>query len=231
MKNHSGLILLCLWILAPLSSYSQGCDMYYPVSKGTVTEMKSFDAKGKVTGMSKTSILETTTIPGGLEITAGMEYFNEKNESVFKNQYLARCLNGDFEIDMKNMMGASAGAYKDMQMEVTGDKLKMPRNPKAGDMLNGGTLIVKFTNAGSPIGITMTTVITNRKVDALQKLTTPAGTFDCVVISYDLDFKMMFSMKSHAVEYYANGVGLVKTESFDKKGKSMGYSLMVSQTK
>jgi hypothetical protein len=230
MKTSLKLLSSLTALFFSVTVSAQDCELYFPAKEGTVTEMKSYDAKGKLTGTSKTTILRNTAISGGVEITAGIEYFSEKNEPVFTTEYMVRCEKGDFTVDMKNLMGASMGAYKDMQIDVTGDKLKLPKNPAAGDMLNGGTMVVKISSPGSPVGMTMTTNISNRKVDALEKLTTPAGTFDCVKISYDMDTKMMFSIKSHVVEYYAKNVGMVKSESFDKKGKSMGYTLLTGQS-
>ena len=69
--------------------------------------------------------------------------------------------------------------------------------------------------------------ITNRKVEAIETITTAAGTFDCVKISYDVESKMMFTIKAKGAEWYALETGLVKSESYDAKGKLTGSQELV----
>jgi len=77
----------------------------------------------------------------------------------------------------------------------------------------------------------ITIAITNRKVEAVENVTTPAGTFECYKISYDIDTKMMFTVKVKGVEWYAKNVGLVKSESYSTDGKLMGSNLLVGVKK
>ena len=70
--------------------------------------------------------------------------------------------------------------------------------------------------------------ISNRKVDAVESITTPAGTFECYKISYDVAMKMMMNMKSKGVEWYAKGVGLVKNETYSSDGKLLGSNVLTA---
>ncbi|MCB0580266.1 MAG: hypothetical protein KDD10_13265, partial [Phaeodactylibacter sp.] len=58
------------------------------------------------------------------------------------------------------------------------------------------------------------------KVEAFEAVTTPAGTFECVKITEDVDSKMAFvNTTGKNKSWYAKNIGLVRQEVFDEKGK------------
>ena len=72
----------------------------------------------------------------------------------------------------------------------------------------------------------MSVRISNRKVEAQEDITTPAGTFKCFKITYDVDSKVIFKTQGKGVEWISQQVGTVRTESHDSKGKMLSYSLL-----
>jgi len=69
--------------------------------------------------------------------------------------------------------------------------------------------------------------ITNRVVKAKEQLTVPAGTYDAFKVTYDSELKAsMIKQNFSVVQYVAEGVGVVKTENYDKKGQLSGYSVL-----
>ena len=81
--------------------------------------------------------------------------------------------------------------------------------------------------------MTMTIKILNRKVESKESITTPAGTFSCFKITYDMESStkimgMNTNVKLSSIDYLAEGIGVVKTESYDKKGELSGYSLLTA---
>jgi len=77
----------------------------------------------------------------------------------------------------------------------------------------------------------MTVNVSNRKVEAVESLTTPAGTFECYKISYDVATKMMINVKTKGVEWFSKGVGMVKSETYDSAGKLLGSNVLASVKK
>ena len=78
-----------------------------------------------------------------------------------------------------------------------------------------------------------TTTISNRKVEAKESITTAAGTFEAFKISYNTKVEstimgMTRSFESSSNEWIAEGVGMVKVQSFDKKGKKQGTTELTS---
>ena len=65
-----------------------------------------------------------------------------------------------------------------------------------------------------------------------ERISTIAGKFDCIKISYLKRTKVLLKTTTHRInEWYAEGIGLVKSESFDMKGKSAGKTLLVKIVK
>jgi hypothetical protein len=92
-------------------------------------------------------------------------------------------------------------------------------------VLKAGDMKMIFSSGGTTV-MTMTINISNRKVEAVQDVTTDAGTFKCYKISYDIATKMMFTIKAKAVEYYNEDVGMVKSESYSTSGDLQGYTVL-----
>ena len=71
----------------------------------------------------------------------------------------------------------------------------------------------------------------NRKVAGNESVTTPAGTFDCYVITYDSEAKMGFKMTSSNKLWLSEGFGMVKQETYNKKGALIGKSVLTAFNK
>lgn len=69
--------------------------------------------------------------------------------------------------------------------------------------------------------------LSNGRVEGFESVTTPAGTFNCLKVSYRAQYKvMLFSEKSYVTEWYAPNVGLVKRQETDKKGNLLYDSVL-----
>ncbi|MBN2813423.1 MAG: hypothetical protein JXQ80_05060 [Bacteroidales bacterium] len=222
------LLFATICIIAGANLFAQDCPMYYPDVVNARLEYKQYDKKDKLTGSSVQQITDIQKTGNGTTMKVSVESFDDKGKSVGKADLSARCENGVYYIDMKNLMGQqSLEAYKDMEMKVEGGNLEMPSSMKAGDALKDGNMKISFSSGGMSI-MNMTFTVTNRKVDAVESITTPAGTFECYKISYDIATKMMVNVKTKGVEWYAKDVGLVKSETYSTDGKLLGYNVLTS---
>lgn len=68
--------------------------------------------------------------------------------------------------------------------------------------------------------------MTDYKVEAREQVTTPAGEFDCLVISQRVSTKVIVKVEAGSMEWYAKGIGMVRSESYNKKGKLVGYDVL-----
>lgn len=76
--------------------------------------------------------------------------------------------------------------------------------------------------------VTMTVSIKG-EYEGTETISTPAGQFDCVKVTYSMKMKFfMFSDESQITEWYAKGVGLVKHE---EKSRKLGQKMVKTLTK
>lgn len=207
-------------------SIAQDCVFYCPVKEGTITETKHYNAKDKLQSTDKQTILSKTVNGSDVAVTVKSESYDEKDKLQYSKNLTFECKNGIFYFDMQNMLDPQAmSGYKDMQVKITAKNLEMPQKLVPGTTMADGNMQVQLSNQGMTL-MNMTVNVTNRKIEASEKITTPAGTFDCYKITYDVETKMMFKVQSKGVEWIAKEVGVVRSESYDSKGKLMGYSVL-----
>jgi hypothetical protein len=225
MKQLLLIAVFCYSSVAAL--IAQDCPMYYPAKENTQMEYKQYDKKGGLSGSSVQKITGIKKSAGSTEVAISSESFDAKGKSLGTANLKARCEGGVFFIDMSNYLNQqSTDAYKDMEMSVEGGSLEMPSGMKAGDALKDGDLKMSFSSGGMTV-MNMSVSITNRKVEAVENLTTPAGTFECYKISYDIATKMMgINVKMKGIEWYAKNVGMVKSETYNKDAKLQGSTVL-----
>jgi hypothetical protein len=226
MKQLLLIAVFCYSSIAAL--IAQDCPMYYPDKENTQMEYKQYDKKGGLSGSSVQKITSIKKTAGSTEVEVSSMSFDAKGKNIGSAKLKARCEGGVFYIDMSNYLNQqSTDAYKDMEMSVEGGNLEMPSIMKAGDLLKDGDIKMSFSSGGMTV-MKMSVSITNRKVEAVESLTTPAGTFECYKISYDIATKMGINVNMKGVEWYAKGVGMVKSESYTKDAKLQGSTLLTS---
>ena len=217
-------ILLTAGMASALTA--QSCELYTDVKEGSSLKMTHYDKKDKVTGYTTTTITKKEKIPEGVRVGVHQVY-NDTEEDLFDSKLEMECRDGVIYFDMKDFLDPSSmSAYEEMEMEITADEMTIPSNAKPGTDLNDGTIEVSI-NTGSPVTVNMTVTTENRKVEANEKITTPAGTFDCLKITYDMVSKIGFvKVQSSAIEWYSPGTGTIRTESYNKRGKLTGYTVL-----
>ena len=221
------IITLISLLFIGFSSMGQStCNTYYPFEEGAKFEITSFNKKGK-----KESVVnyEITNIDNDMA-TIKANISDAKGKEVTTTEYNITCDGNSVSIDFKSLMNPEMfKQYKDMDMEMSGTNIEFPNNLKVGQTLKDANL--KMTMNMSGIKMNMTVDMLNRKVEAKESVTTAAGTFDCFALSYNTEMKMGMKMKFKIKEWIAKGVGVVKSETYNKKGKSMGYSELTSFSK
>lgn len=224
MKNIS-LVLGLLFI--SLSTFSQDCEAYFPMEKGAVSEVTSYDKKDKPTGKTSQKVLKKSGSGNVIEAEIEAKNYDDKDKIVSTTTFVVKCDGGNFYFDMSSFLDQQQmAAYEGMEMSMDGGFLEFPTNMKAGDKLKDGHITVIIANSGMTIA-TIKVDITERLVDAIEEVTTSAGTFDCVKISYKSFTKIGFmKVTVSATEWFAKDVGMVKSETYNKKGKFLGKSLL-----
>ncbi len=228
--NHP-LTVLFVVLVSVTRTYSQDCSLFYPETENAKLTYTQYSAKDKVTGSSVQQITGIRKGPASVEADISVENFDDKGKSLGSGKLTAKCENGIYFIDMKNYLNQeSMESFEDMEIKIEGGSLELPSNPKAGEVLKNGNLSISVSSEGVAF-MTMTISISNRKVEAVETITTPAGSFECYKISYDITTKMMMSIKARGVEWYARNIGLVRSESYSNDGKLAGYTVLTALSK
>jgi hypothetical protein len=221
------LFLLIFLFIQGMIVFAQDCVSYMPMKPGAVWETQHFDSKNKLTSTVKSQLKDKTTNGSYIKLFIEAETFDSKGKTLGKNKYSAACDNGVFYLDMRgNMDQNGMSNFKNMQVTIDADNLDFPVNPQPGQTLKPGKFSLVAQMPSNPNGFKMTVDVYNRKVAGIESITTPAGTFDCVKMTYDMKTFMMADMITKGVEWYAKDVGLVKSETYDAKGKIIGSALL-----
>lgn len=230
MKNILKALLPGAILLFTMTSLiAQDCRPLFPDKVGSVREMKSYDTKNKLTAVSRQEVIDKIVSGQDVQIRVRSTSYTPDDKEVSTVELDLVCEDGIFKFDMKNFMDPNTmEAYKDMSVEMSGDQLAYPSGLSAGQKLADGTFKMVVKNNNITL-LTMTTNITNRQVEGIESVTTEAGTFSCYKIRYNMMIKAGFiTTNLSAIEWIADGVGVVRSESFDKKGKPAGYTVLSS---
>jgi len=225
MKSKIIVTLLSVVLLIPAAE-AQDCKLFFPDNIGTLREMTNYDKKDRVTGRVHQTISNKNVSGGNISMDVVTVIYDDKDEELNRSKVTVGCENGVFKIDMSDYLGEMLEAYQEMDVEMKGDNLQFPPDISVGDQLPEGTINIKVSNSGITM-VNMDVTIKNRKVERKEKITTPAGSFDCFKISYDTEAKTNFlTVNTSGVEWIAEGVGVIKIENYNKKGKLSSYSLL-----
>ncbi|MCO6479651.1 MAG: hypothetical protein J5I94_23650 [Phaeodactylibacter sp.] len=225
MKNS--LVLFFLAWGAALFAQSD-CSMFYPFKESVRMEYTYFDKKDKMESRTESSVKAVKQLPNGVEVVIANTVFDKKDKEQFSGEYRVRCEDGVIKMDASAMLNpAMQQSFSNMEVTIEGEELSIPKQLKVGQELPDASTNIRAGAGGINI-VNMTVDITDRKVVGQETITTPAGTFDCYKLTQTTDVKMMLGKSFSSVEYYAEGVGVVRSETYDKKGNLEGYMLLTA---
>jgi len=221
--NKIAIYCFILIIGFSVKSWSQACSKFYLFKKGAEFEMTNYNRKNKLESRIHYKILEVTHNVNSEVANIENEMFDKKGTSVMKTTYKLTCKDNIVSVDFSSLINSEIfSKYKDLDIKLTGTDEVLPNNLSIGKTLPDANVVMTIKMAA--MNMKMEINITDRKVIAKEKLTTKAGIFNCFVITYKNEFSMGIKQESYAKQWIATGVGLVKQEQYDKKGKTLGYS-------
>ena len=203
--------------------FSQDCSKYFPMDEGTKFQITNYDKKDKVSAVMDYVVKEVR----GNTATMFYEMHDDKGKMMTSSEYGVTCTADGVTIDFSSLMSPEVlGQYEDMEVEMSGTDLLYPNNLSVGQSLPDADVLM--TIKMPPMNMKMNMNFYNRKVEGNESITTPAGTFDCYVITYDSEAKMGFKMTNSNKLWLSEGYGMVKSETYNKKGKLIGKSVLTA---
>ena len=212
------LLLLFGAVLCSLEIYAQDCNGYYFLQNNKTIEMAILNKKGEQSAKQVYTVSNVDN--SGSTTTADLqtEMFDKKGKTITKGKAKIKCDGGVMMVDMKMSIPQQQGMPNGNDVDAKADDIYMeyPNNMNVGDNLKNASMHMDVDNNGMKQSIDMD--VFDRKVESKEKVTTPAGSWDCYKISYKSKLKVKtmgigMPMNIDGVEYFAPGFGVVKTES------------------
>ncbi|QLG45937.1 TapB family protein [Costertonia aggregata] len=214
-----------------ISNAQSDCSQYYPLEEGATFEYTSYGKKDKVETVANYEIVEVTNSGATTKAIMDITMKDHKGKEIYNTEYRFSCTENKVMIDYESLIPASMlEGYKDMEMEISGTDIELPNNLSVGQELEDANVAVKISMGGMNMNMSVDQI--NRKVEKQESVTTPAGTFDCMVITNDTKSKMMMANQTFSSRLWlAEGVGMVKQETFNKNGKLMGSTVLTAYSR
>jgi hypothetical protein len=225
------ILLLLLPFSIPLLLNAQEADTlcggYFSFLEGSLYEYAYYDKNDNFQSRVRSEVMFVDPVEGeeGTYVaTMESRIFDEYDEQVMDGQYDVFCASGTYRTDFSNLINpAFKMSSLNASMEVTSTELVLPSDIEEGQELPEARTSVTVSSGGVDL-LTTEIVVYNRKVDKRESVTTEAGTFDCFKITFDQDVKTILKKTVSGAEWWAPGVGMVKSETYKKNGKLDGYA-------
>lgn len=219
-----------LAILITATTFAQDCSTYYPFTEGSSSTITSYDRRGKISAEQQLIIESINTVNGYQTATAKAILKDEKGKLITETSFNITCKENGVEMDITSMLSPDLfKQFEGMETDITGTNIILPNNLNVGDNLPDADMQMSIDMSG--ITMNINAAMTDRKVVSREDLTTPAGTFDCYVIEYTSIVKMGIKKTSTVKQWIAKGVGMVKMEDYNKKGKITYRNLLTAFSK
>lgn len=216
--------------VAEKTAATVGCSSFIWFKEGTTLEYNLTDATGKSIGITTTHINKVYT-EGAATIAEIVSSYHKGKE--MKVTY--RCEGNKIYMDMKAFFdnNFAAMAKNGLQMEMKDTYISFPWDMKTGDNLEEAVFEIKAKKGGKDF-MTITSRIKNRKVEGTEKVTTPAGSWDCLKLSEirsnttEMMGRKIPGQDMKTTSWFSPGAGIIKTEMYDGNGKLQSLSELIS---
>jgi len=229
MTRMKANMLLPIAILLTVSRLAaQDCAAFFPFEKGAAMEYTFYDSKGKLSNVSSQKVVIIDD-EGAAGMTAQVEVvMTDKNgKEQTKGNYKATCKNNTLLMDITAIVPQMTQAFSSLEMQISGDQLQLPSKLTAGQTLPDAHMEIKAGSGGVNL-MKITIDITERKVEGKESITTALGTYEAYKITYVTNTKTLMSKSFRSTGWYAPKIGLIKQETYDKKG-SLDSSMVLTK--
>ncbi|WP_455638055.1 TapB family protein [Parabacteroides sp.] len=167
--------------------------------------------KGKISGYSEINVTEVEGEPTNCTVTYKTMSLDNKRKPMMENAIDAKVTinNSAVTFDPSSLVGQPLEG-----MQISGDNLIIPADAAVGDVLDDCILSINMA------GIKSTISNSNLKVIGKETLDISGKSIDCLVVESTVSSKVIgITQQSKQKAWYGRGVGSVKTETYNKKGK------------
>lgn len=227
-------VLITLFILIGVVfvGRTQKCVTTELLKEGTKWETTNYNKKDKVEGVTKYEVLSADVSGDVYTWKLKMQMTDKKGESISEATTEIVCEDGVFKMDMEQFTSpATMQSVKEMDVEIDASDIEYPTDYTVSSNLPDASIIIKASMSGMTV-MNIETYVTDRKIENKETIETEAGSFECLKMSQTTEVKSkILNMKTTSKEWFLPGFGVVRSESYDKKGNLTGYTELTSFTK
>ncbi|WP_405413045.1 hypothetical protein [Maribacter sp. Asnod1-A12] len=226
------LIFTLFFLIVITSLYAQdNCSKFYPMNKGVSLEYTNYNKKGKVEGISNYKVTEANHTGDTTTATMSINLKDNKGKDIYSTSYNLTCKGNMVTLDYESLLPTEMmEQYGDMDIEISGNDIEIPNSLSVGQNLKDANVAMTISMSG--INMNMNVDMTNRKVEKKESINTAAGTYICFVLYSENRSKMMMADQVYPSRVWlAEGVGMVKQETYKKNGDVMSSSLLTAYSK
>lgn len=222
--NKSAFLTIFLLLAFGPTNAQDGCSRYYPLTEGIQLQYSVTDKKGRDAGTIEYRVTAVSTDGGATVATMQTKFTDEKGKNAFENEYSLSCENDKVTIDYESLLASPMlQQYTEMEVDMTveGSDIELPNALSVGEQLVDANIQVSISMSGIKMNISIDQ--TDRKVEKKESVTVPAGTFDCFLLTETQSTTTMGTTISGQNKIWlAEGVGMVKQESYNQRGSLTG---------
>lgn len=220
---------LFLLLSISLSSFGQRDNTYLPSKRNFKIKYISYDSKDRREYSEIWQLVGKTKSDGLIQYNVESEITTRKHNTFYQNFRLESNDSIFFVGSERYLDPIKLDSYQKMVVKISSDSVAIPIKPKVGQMLPEATCEASILRGTGSILMSMNVLLINRKVDAIENISTPAGNFTCVKISTDkITYGGISRNKTKVFEWYAINVGLIRIEERHTRGKLISYKVLES---
>ncbi len=198
------------------------------MKEGMNMQYTNYNKKGKNEGTVNYTVSGVTKEGDMIQADMNMTLTDEKGKEVFTSSYSIRCEGDRIAIDYTSLLPDNMMEQMgEMEMEVTGTDIELPNDLNVGEPLSDANVTMTMSMGGMKMKTEIN--ILNRKVEKKEVVETDAGSFECFVIYSESQTKSMGINKTFPSRLWlAEGIGMVKQETYQKNGNLMSSTLLTA---
>lgn len=196
-----------------LSATAQECSQYYMQQEGQQLIYHQFNKRDRHELTNIYKVAEFTPEAGGHSMSIDLTIIDAiEDEIIIQGSFAAKCSLGTTSLEPRSLIAPGLfRQYEGMEHEIEGDNLTMPNNLSVGQILPNAQVTMKVKMSG--IGLKTQVFRNNQIVDRQETISTPAGTFNCFVITYTNILKMGLAKTYYTTVWVTEGIGMVQEET------------------
>lgn len=226
-------LYVALASLFAVGAAAQDCAFFFPQTEGAQLVRKGYDAQGNLKNVLKYKVDHVENIPSGTEVEADFVVLDAGGRVIGEGDFECTCQDGEFFMEMSDVASyPQAMSLIGEDIVLTSDFLNYPDAFSGAPSLDGSggyyfddanIKIYSKNNKKKRANVS----IHNREYVTTEEVTTPAGTFNCAKVRYDVDVNSpKGKVSGYGFEWYAPNVGVVRSEQYDSNDALQSYTVL-----